>query len=113
MTGETSNRGTRTSSGDTSSATYRQESSQREMMEQPLMDLGVWLGQNPKAPFKNLKPIRSAKLLDPGVYYNQGTGMVERVYRPQHVALGHRLFRITTDPAAPVEEIRRRAMEGR
>jgi hypothetical protein len=109
----TDSRGTRVTPDDTGSATYRREPSQREAMQQELMDLGVWLGEHPNAPRKNLKPIRSAKLLDPGVYYNQGTGMVERVYTPQHVPLGHRLFRITSDPAASVEEIRRRAMEGR
>jgi hypothetical protein len=29
------------------------------------------------------------------------------------VPLGHRLFRISTDPAAPVEEIRRKVLEGK
>ena len=85
----------------------------REAMQQELMDLGVWLGEHPEAATRNLKPIRSAKLLDPGVYYNIGTGMVERIYSPQHVALGHRMFRIKSDPAAPVEEIRRRVLEGK
>ena len=52
-------------------------------------------------------------MLEPGVYYNMGTGMVDRIFAPQHVPLGHRLFRISSDPAAPVEEIRRKVMEGR
>ena len=52
-------------------------------------------------------------MLEPGVYFNLGTGMVDRIFRPQHVALGHKMFRITQDPAAPVEEIRRKVMEGR
>jgi hypothetical protein len=39
--------------------------------------------------------------------------MVDRIYAPQHVPLGHRLFRIISDPAAPVEEIRRRVLEGK
>ena len=52
-------------------------------------------------------------MLQPGVYYNMGTGMVDRVYTPQHVALGHKMFRISGDPAAPAEELRRKAMEGK
>ncbi len=85
----------------------------REMMEQELMDLGVWLSDHPREARKNLKPIRSAKLLEPGVYFNRGTGMVERFFSSQHVALGHQMFRISHDPAAPVEEIQRKATEGR
>ena len=106
-------RGTRATPGDTGSDTYRAERSHREMMQQELMDLGVWLIEHPQAALTNLEPIRSARVLDPGVYYNMGTGMVERIYSPQHVPLGHRLFRISSDPAAPVEEIRRRVLEGR
>lgn len=82
-------------------------------MQQELMDLGAWLAEHPAAAPKNLKPIRSAKLLAPGVYYNRGTGMVDRVFEPQHVPLGHQLFRVSHDPAAPVEEIRRKIMEGK
>lgn len=85
----------------------------REMMEQDLMDLGVWLMDHPEAATKNLKPIRSAKMLEPGVYYNRGTGMIDRLYSPQRVALGHKMFRISSDPAAPVEEIRRKVLEGK
>jgi hypothetical protein len=85
----------------------------REMMQQELMDLGAWLTQHPEAARKNLKPVRGSVLLDPGVYYNIGTGMVERIHAPQHMALGSRVFRIKTDPAAPVEEIRRRVLEGK
>jgi len=77
------------------------------------MRLGLWLTEHPEAAPNNLKPIRSAKLLKPGVYYNMGTGMVDRIFAPQHVALGHRLFRISQDPAAPVEELRRKVMEGK
>ena len=44
------------------------------------------------------------------MYFNLGTGMVDRIFRPQHVPLGHKLFRINTDPAAPVEELRRKVM---
>jgi hypothetical protein len=39
--------------------------------------------------------------------------MVDRIFTPQHVPLGHQLFRITSDPAAPAEEIWRKAMEGK
>jgi hypothetical protein len=85
----------------------------REAMQQELMDLGAWLDGHPEAANENLKPIRSAKVLQPGVYYNMGTGMVDRIYSPQHVALGHRMFRISSDPAAPVSEIRRRVLEGK
>ena len=82
-------------------------------MQQDLMDLGVWLVEHPEATLRNLKPIRSAKVLEPGVYYNMGTGMVDRIYTPQSVALGHKMFRISRDPASPVEEIRRTALEGK
>jgi hypothetical protein len=85
----------------------------REMMQQELMELGVWLIEHPQAALSNLEPIRSARVLQPGVYYNMGTGMVDRIYSPQHVPLGHRLFRISSDPAAPVEQIRRKVMEGK
>jgi hypothetical protein len=90
-----------------------EERRSREMMEQELMDLGVWLIEHPDVVEKNLKPIRSARALEPGVYYNLGTGMVDRIYSPQRVALGHKMFRISRDPASPVEEIRRTALEGK
>jgi hypothetical protein len=106
-------RGIRTTPEDTASDTQRAESSRRELMQQDLMDLGAWLVEHPEAATKNLKPIRSAKILDPGVYYNLGTGMVDRIFSPQRVALGHKMFRISRDPAAPVEEIRRRVLEGK
>jgi len=106
-------RGTRVHPGDTTSDTQRAQSSEREMMQQDLMDLGVWLTENPEMAPKNLKPIRSAKILDPGVYYNMGTGMVDRIFSPQRVALGHKMFRISRDPASPVEEIQRRVLEGK
>lgn len=108
----TTPRGTRTTPEDTTSDTYLAEGSRREVMQQELMDLAVWLVEHPEAASKNLKPIRSAKVLDPGVYYNMGTGMVDRIYTPQRVALGHRMFRISEDPAAPVDEIRRKVLEG-
>ena len=106
-------RGTRTTPEDTKSDTSLAETSHREMMQQELMDLGVWLADHPEAATKNLKPIRSAKVLEPGVYYNRGTGMVDRIFTPQRVALGHKMFRISRDPASPAEEIRRTALEGK
>jgi hypothetical protein len=109
----TTPRGTRVTSEDTPSATHRAEPSQREGMQQELMQLGRWLAENPAAAKKNLKPIRSARMLEPGVYYNRGTGMVDRLFRPQHVPLGHQLFRISTDPAAALEKIQRRVLEGK
>ena len=111
--GATTPRGTRVTPDDTGSDTWRDETTHREMMQQELMDLGVWLAEHPGAAPRNLKPIRSAKLLEPGVYYNMGTGMVDRIFAPQHVALGHKMFRVTRDPAAPVGEIRRKIMEGK
>jgi hypothetical protein len=106
-------RGTRVTPEDTTSDTQRAESSSRETMQQDLMDLGVWLVEHPEAAPKNLEPIRSSKVLSPGVYYNMGTGMVDRIFSPQRVALGHKMFRISRDPASPVEEIRRRVLEGK
>ena len=106
-------RGTRVTPEDTTSDTQRAQSSRREMMQQDLMDLGRWLTENPEMATKILRPIRSAKVLAPGVYYNMGTGMVDRIFSPQRVALGHKMFRVSRDPAAPVEEIRRRVLEGK
>ena len=106
-------RGTRFTPEDAGSDTYRAERSHREMMQQELMDLGVWLIDHPEAAVKNLKPIRSARVLEPGVYYNMGTGMVDRIFSPQRVALGHKMYRVSSDPAAPVSEIRRRVLEGK
>ncbi len=90
-----------------------EERRSREMMQQDLMDIGAWLVEHPEAATRNLEPIRSAKALQPGVYYNMGTGMVDRIYTPQRVALGHKMFRISRDPAAPVDEIRRTVLEGK
>lgn len=98
---------------DTSSATWRAEPSHREMMQQELMDLGAWLVEHPEAAKKNLKPIRNAKVLEPGVYFNMGTGMVDRLFSPQRVALGHKMFRVSRDPAASVSEVRRKVLEGK
>jgi hypothetical protein len=106
-------RGMRTTPEDTTSDTQRAESSHRETMQQELMDLGAWLSEHPEAAPKNLKPIRSAKVLEPGVYYNMGTGMVDRIFSPQRVALGHKMFHVSKDPAAPVEKIQRRVLEGK
>ncbi len=106
-------RGTRVTPGDTTSDTWRAETSVREAPQQELMDLGAWLAEHPKAARENLKPVRNTVVLDPGVYYNRGTGVVERLYSPQHAALGHQLFRISTDPGASVEDIRRKVLEGK
>lgn len=109
----TTPRGTRVTPGDTPSETWHAEATYREAMTRELMQLGLVLTNDPKRAEKNLKPIRSAKELKPGVYYNRGTGMVDRIFRPQHVALGHKMFRISTDPAAPIEELRRKVLEGK
>jgi hypothetical protein len=90
-----------------------EERRSREMMQQDLMDVGVWLVEHPEAATKNLEPIRSVKVLEPGVYYNMGTGMVDRIFTPQRVALGHKMFRISRYPASPAEDIRRTALEGK
>jgi hypothetical protein len=110
---ESTPRGTRVSTGDTRSDTHRAENSAREAPQQELMDLGAWLAEHPEAARKNLKPVRNTVVLDPGVYYNRGTGVVERLYSPQHAALGHQLFRVSTDPGASVEQIRRKVLEGK
>ena len=99
--------------GDTRSETYHADTSNREVMQQELMALGAWLAEHPKAAKKNLKPVRGSVVLEPGVYYNTGTAMVDRVYTPQHIALGARWFRVNSDPAASVQEIRRRVLEGK
>ncbi len=112
MSGSTP-RGTRVTPGGTTSDTWRAETTSREAPTQELMDLGVWLAEHPKAMKKNLKPVHNTVVLDPGVYYNRGTGMVERLYASQHSSLGHQMFRVTTDPAAPVEAIRRKVQEGK
>jgi hypothetical protein len=109
----TTPRGTRVTPGDTTSDTYLAEDTQREGMTQELMELGRFLSAHPEVAKKRLKPIRSSKELEPGVYFNLGTGMVDRIFRPQHVALGHKMFRVSTDPAAPIEELRRRVLEGK
>ena len=106
-------RGTRVSPEDTTSQTWLAEGTSREAITQDLMELGQYLAANPATAKRRLKPIRSSKELDPGVYFNLGTGMVDRVFRPQHVALGHKMFRVSTDPAAPVEELRRRVLGGK
>ena len=109
----TTPRGTRVTPEDTTSDTYLAETSHREGMTRELMLLGRYLTEHPELAKKRLKPIRSAKELEPGVYFNLGTGMVDRIFRPQHVALGHKMFRVSTDPAAPVEELRRRVLGGK
>lgn len=85
----------------------------REALQQELLELGAWLSEHPRVARKNLKPMRSSRPLEPGVYFNQGTGIVERLYSPQRPALGGRMFRLSSDPAAPVYELRQRVMEGR
>lgn len=104
--------GPRSTPDDTGSDTYRGEPSHREMMDGDLMEISRWLSDHPEGK-KNLKPIRSAKALKPGVYYNAGTRMVERIFEPQRVALGHRTFRISKDPDEPAEDLRRKVMEGK
>ena len=106
-------RGTQVTPGDTTSDTWLAETTFREALQQELLDLGVWLAEHPEAARKNLKPVRNTVVLDPGVYYNRGTGVVERLFTPQHSALGHQVFRVSTDPAASVEDIRRKVLEGK
>ena len=98
---------------ESTSQTSEAEPSRREAMERPLMELSVWLSEHPKKMQKNLKAVRRQVVLDPGVYYNSGIRMIERLYDPQHVPLGHKIFHINSDPAAPVAEIRRRVLEGK
>lgn len=98
----------------TSSATFRaEEDPHREAMTAELMALALWLSEHPKELRRNLKHVRNTVVLDPGVYYNAGIRMIERLYRPQHSSLGNRMWRINVDPAAPVNEIRRKVLEGK
>ena len=106
-------RGTVSTPGESGSATWQSETTHREALQQELLELGAWLAEHPEMAPKNLKPIRSSKPLEPGVYYNRGTGIVERIYHSQRPALGSRMFRVSSDPAAPVYELRRQAVEGR
>lgn len=105
--------GTVSTPGESGSATWQSEPTHREALQQELLELGAWLAEHPGMAPKNLKPIRNSKPLEPGVYYNRGTEVVERIYHPQRPALGSRMFRVSSDPAAPVHELRRRVMEGR
>jgi hypothetical protein len=86
------------------SDTYEAEGSHREMMQSDLLAVARWLTESVERRRK-LKAIRSAKVLAPGIYYNAGTTMVDRIYTPQRVALGHRMYRITEDPAASAGEV--------
>ncbi|MGB3633999.1 MAG: hypothetical protein WA982_08155 [Rubrobacteraceae bacterium] len=106
-------RGTVSTPGESGSDTWQSEPTHREALQQELLELGAWLSENPEMASKNLKPIRSSRPLQPGVYYNRGTGVVERIYNSQRPALGGRMFRVSSDPAAPVYELRRRVMEGK
>jgi hypothetical protein len=106
-------RGTRVTPADTPSATFKAETTHREATQrQELLDLGAYLVDHPEAR-AGLKAHRTSRPLEPGVYFNAGTGMVERVYRTQRIALGARYFRVSSDPDATVEEIRRKALGGR
>jgi len=109
----TTPRGTRTTPEDTTSDTYLAEPTHREGMTAELMELSVWLSEHPKEMRRRLKQMRHTVVLDPGVYYNAGIRMIERLYRPQHASLGNRMYRVSTDPAAPVHEIRRKVLEGK
>lgn len=86
------------------SDTYEAETTDREAMRDDLMSVARWLtGRADRR--RKLKPIRNAKVLKPGIYYNAGTTMVDRLYEPQRVALGHRMSRITKDPSATAEAV--------
>lgn len=98
---------------ESSSATFLTEATHRESMQYELMRLAVWLSENPKMAKKNLKPVRGTVIIEPGVYYNAGIRMIERLYKPQHAALGNRMFRVSRDPATSVEVIRRKVLEGK
>ncbi len=105
-------RGTRVTPEETTSDTWRAEPTFREAPQQELMDLGVWLAEHPEAVSKNLERAHKDIVLPPGVYFNRGTGVVERLYSPQHAALGHQVYRVSRDPAAPIEEIQRKVKAG-
>lgn len=84
-----------------------------EGMDSELMRVSLLISEDPKAAKKRMKPVRSSKELSPGVYYNAGTRMVERLHAPQRPALGNRIFKISDDPNVSSHELERKITGGR
>ncbi|MBA2693299.1 MAG: hypothetical protein H0U65_12565 [Rubrobacter sp.] len=82
-------------------------------MDSKLMKVALRISEDPNFARKYMKPIRSSKILDPGVYYNAGTRMVERLHAPQRPALGNRMYRISKNPAESADELERKITGGR
>ncbi|MBA2376149.1 MAG: hypothetical protein M3494_07040 [Actinomycetota bacterium] len=83
-----------------------------EGMDSELMKVALRISDDPESARKYMKPIRSSKALAPGVYYNAGTRMVERLHSSQRPPLGNRIFRISKNPAESVESIERKITGG-
>jgi hypothetical protein len=84
-----------------------------EGMDSELMKVALRISDDPKAARKYMKPVRSSKALSPGVYYNAGTRMVERLHSSQRPALGNRIYRISKNPDTSAEELERKITGGR
>ncbi len=84
-----------------------------EGMDSELMKISLRISDDPKSARRRMKPIRSSKVLEPGVYYNAGTRMVERLHAPQRPALGNRMFRISKNPNTPAEVLGDKITGGR
>jgi hypothetical protein len=84
-----------------------------EGMDFRLMKVALRISGDFGAARSHMKPIRSSKVLEPGVYYNAGTRMVERLHTPQRPALGNRMFRISKNPAESADELESKITGGR
>lgn len=84
-----------------------------EGMDSELMEVALAIAGDFGSAKRRMKPIRSSKVLAPGVYYNAGTRMVERLHSPQRPALGNRIYRISENPNASAEELERKITGGR
>ncbi len=83
-----------------------------EGMDSELMKVALLISDDLKSARKYMKPIRSSRVLAPGVYYNAGTRMVERLHAPQRPPLGNRIYRISKNPAESAEELERKVTGG-
>jgi hypothetical protein len=84
-----------------------------EGLDAELMKVALLISEAPETAKKRMKPIRSSRELSPGVYYNAGTRMVERLHSPQRPALGNRIYRISDDPNTSSRELERKITGGR
>ncbi len=83
-----------------------------EGMDSDLMKISLRISEDPKSAKRRMKPIRSSRVLEPGVYYNAGIRMVERLHSPQQPALGNRMYRISRNSAESADEIENKITGG-